>query len=98
MISLREQRVDTEASWGFVAEKDGLVIYPNLLPCTVALEFDPEVPEGALLRNRHCYEDIAARIEDHTGMLTPSDMLLQALRASVFMGPSIVSKYHACAC
>ncbi len=59
--------MDTEASWGFVAEKDGLVIYPSLLPCTVALEFDPEVPEGALLRNRHCYEDQAPRIEDHTG-------------------------------
>lgn len=61
------QRVDTEASWGFVPEKDGLVIYPSLLPCTVALEFDAEVPEGALLRNRHCYEDQAGRIEDYTG-------------------------------
>lgn len=48
-------------------EKDGLVIYPSLLPCTVALEFDAEVPEGALLRNRHCYEDQAGRIEDYTG-------------------------------
>ncbi len=66
------QRVDTEASWGFVAEKDGLVIYPSLLPCTVALEYDPEVPEGALLRNRHCYEDQAPRIEDRTGAIPSS--------------------------
>ncbi len=50
-----------------MAEKDGLVIYPSLLPCTVALEFDAEVPEGALLRSKHCYGDLASRIEDHTG-------------------------------
>ena len=64
---LHAQRVDQEAAWGFVAEKDALVMYPALLPCTLSLEFDPEAPEGALLRARHCYEDQAPRIEDATG-------------------------------
>ena len=64
------QMVDREAAWGFVAEKEALVIYPAILPCTVALEFDPDVPEGALLRARHCYEDLAPRIEDATGAHT----------------------------
>ena len=64
------QTVDREAAWGFVAEKEALVIYPSILPCTVALEFDPDVPEGALLRARHCYDDLAPRIEDATGART----------------------------
>jgi hypothetical protein len=75
--------VDREAAWGFVAEKDALVMYPALLPCTLSLEFDPEAPEGALLRARHCYEDQAPRIEDATGAgccaLPAAGLLLSAL-------------------
>jgi hypothetical protein len=67
-----EQRVDREASWGFVPEKDVLLIYPSLLPCTVALEYDPDIPEGILLRSRHCYEEQAAKIEDYTGVTPPN--------------------------
>ncbi len=68
------QRVDREASWGFVPEKDALLIYPSLLPCTVALEYDPHVPEGILLRSRHCYQDQAPKIEDATGAEGNSQM------------------------
>ena len=58
---------DHEAGWGFVAEKEALVIYASILPCTVALEFDGSAPDGAVLRSKHCYEDAAAKIESHTG-------------------------------
>ena len=58
---------DHEAGWGFVAEKEALVIYASILPCTVALEFDDSAPDGAVLRSKHCYEDAAAKIESHTG-------------------------------
>ena len=58
---------DHEAGWGFVAEKESLVIYASILPCTVALEFDDSAPDGAVLRSKHCYEDAAAKIESHTG-------------------------------
>ena len=69
--------VDREAAWGFVAEKEALVVYASILPCTVALEFDPGVPEGALLRARHCYDDLAPRIEDATGAYTPATRFIQ---------------------
>ena len=61
------QMADHEAGWGFVAEKEALVIYASILPCTVALEFDDSAPDGAVLRSKHCYEDAAAKIESHTG-------------------------------
>ena len=61
------QMADREAGWGFVAEKEALVIYASILPCTVALEFDGSAPDGAVLRSKHCYEDAAAQIESHTG-------------------------------
>ena len=62
------QMADQEANWGFVAEKESLIIYASILPCTVALEFDASAPDGAVLRNRHCYEDAAGRIEAYTGV------------------------------
>lgn len=58
---------DHEAGWGFVAEKEALLMYASVLPCTVALEFDDSTPDGAVLRSRHCYEDAAAKIEAYTG-------------------------------
>ncbi len=58
---------DQEAGWGFVAEKESLIIYASILPCTVALEFDASAPDGAVLKNRHCYEESAGRIESYTG-------------------------------
>ena len=61
------QMADQEAGWGFVAEKESLIIYASILPCTVALEFDASAPDGAVLKNRHCYEDAAGRIESYTG-------------------------------
>ena len=59
-----------EAGWGFVPEERSLLIFTSILPCTVALEYDDSVPDGVTLRNRHCYDEAAAKIEAYTGAQT----------------------------
>ena len=71
---LAVQMADHKAGWGFVAEKESLLIYASILPCTVALEYDDSAPDGAVLRSKTCYEEAAAKIESYTGALChPSD-------------------------
>ncbi len=61
------QMTNLEAGWGFVPEERSLLIFTSILPCTVALEYDDSVPDGVTLRNRHCYDEAATKIEAYTG-------------------------------
>ena len=69
-IPIVAQMTDLEAGWGFVPEERSLLIFTSILPCTVALEYDDSVPDGVTLRNRHCYDEAAAKIEAYTGAQT----------------------------
>lgn len=69
------QMTDLEAGWGFVPEERSLLIFTSILPCTVALEYDDSVPDGVTLRNRHCYDEAAAKIEAYTGAQTDASQI-----------------------
>ena len=44
-----------------------LLVYYALLPCTVVLQFNPDVEGGLVMRSRACYEQQAASITRATG-------------------------------